>query len=33
MPTRMKRSSEIVMPNGCSTVTGSSDVTNVIFEP
>ena len=33
MPTRMKRSSEIVMSNGCSTVTGSSDVTNVIFEP
>ena len=33
MPTRMKRSSEMVMPNGSSTVTGSSDVTKVIFEP
>ena len=33
MPTRMKRSSEIVMPNGRFTVTGSSDVTNVIEDP
>ena len=33
MPTRMNRSREIVMSNGFRTVTGSSDVTKVIFEP
>ena len=33
MPIRMKRSTEIVIPNGSSTVTGNSDFTNVIFEP